>query len=1004
MQEVCLGIDVGSTTVKVVVLDTLRSLLSWRYERSHGDPRRTLQNLITELRGEVDLCRVVGVGLTGSGGAPIARLLGGQHVNELVAQTCALGYHHPEARSVIEIGGQDSKFLSVAWDGANERMVLRDFAMNALCAAGTGAFLDQQAERLGIAIDSEFAALALQSTTPARIAGRCTVFAKSDMIHLQQQGTPLPDILAGLCLALARNFKSVIAKGKAFTAPVVFQGGLASNAAVVRAFETVLELGPGTLIVPEHNVLMAALGTGYIALVDAMDGGSPPFVGIGEALDRLAVRDRLEDGKHRVLVPLRVSGMRTASVSDQANGAPPDQPLPVFVGIDVGSISTNVVLVDEQAQVVARRYLLTAGRPLAAVARGLAEVGAEVGMSVEVRGVGATGSGRHLTGEYVGADVVRNEITAQACAATQIDPDVDTVFEIGGQDSKYIRLDHGTIVDFTMNSACAAGTGAFLEEQADWLGVDIKGEFSHLACSSDRPTCLGERCTVFMQSDLVHHQQRGACTSDLTAGLACAIAENYLNRVVNRRALGRHIFFQGGVAGNESVVAALEALTRRPITVPPNHDVTGAIGAALLARDEMTRRRQQGIVAPSRFKGFDLSDRRYEASTFECRACPNLCEISKIMIAGEPPIYYGARCDRFEEAGRERGGGATTAALPDLYAEREALLLGPYQPPVRRPGRLRVGLPRALTFYDLFPYWRTLFAALDVDLVISNATTATTVKQTAERAAVETCFPAKLLFGHVAELLEQDVDLVFLPGVINRENALPGQAENNYCTYIPAMPHLVTANFDFSQHRARPLKVPLHLLWPKIRRRELAELAKRLGVDRRRMAAADVAARTAQQAFYASLQRRGHAVLDAMPADQVAAVIIGRPYNTCDPGACQDLPRKLGRLGILPIPMDFLPTADVGLPDRYGEMYWRGGQAILSAAQVIRDDPRLQAIYVTSFGCGPDSFLLSFFRRTLGDKPFLELELDEHTADAGVVTRCEAFFESLQTRRMVVAS
>jgi predicted nucleotide-binding protein (sugar kinase/HSP70/actin superfamily) len=217
------------------------------------------------------------------------------------------------------------------------------------------------------------------------------------------------------------------------------------------------------------------------------------------------------------------------------------------------------------------------------------------------------------------------------------------------------------------------------------------------------------------------------------------------------------------------------------------------------------------------------------------------------------------------------------------------------------------------------------------------------------------------------------------------------------------MAHLVTANVDFSAHQARPLKLPLHRLWPDIRRRELHHLADRLGVSHRRMDAADGAARAAQEAFYRALQQRGRAALAELPADRVAAVVVGRPYNTCDPGACQDLPRKLRRLGILPIPMDMLPTPGVGLPDQYGEMYWRSGQTILSAAQVIRDDPRLQAIYVTSFGCGPDSFLLSFFRRVLGSKPFLELELDEHTADAGVLTRCEAFFESLRTRSMGAA-
>jgi len=253
MGGIFLGIDIGSTTVKVVVLDSNRRLLDWRYVRSRGRPRQALLEAVDELADVIGDATILGLGLSGSGGGPVADLIGGTHVNELVAQTRAIGAYHPEARTVIEIGGQDSKLLSVRWDPSSQQMLLEDFAMNALCAAGTGAFLDQQAERLGVAIDQEYARLALTSTNPARIAGRCTVFAKSDMIHLQQVGTPLPDILMGVCLAMARNFTTVIGKGKRFVPPILFQGGVAYNAAVTRAFETVLKVPPGSIIVPEYH-------------------------------------------------------------------------------------------------------------------------------------------------------------------------------------------------------------------------------------------------------------------------------------------------------------------------------------------------------------------------------------------------------------------------------------------------------------------------------------------------------------------------------------------------------------------------------------------------------------------------------------------------------------------------------------------------------------------------------------------------------------------------------
>ena len=993
MDELYLGIDVGSTTVKVVVLTQECTLLAHRYLRSKGQPRQTLLQAMEELSQHIDLSGIAGVGLTGSGGGPIAQLIGGHHVNELIAQTRAVGEFYPHARTVIEIGGQDSKLLSVEWDAKSGKMALVDFSMNALCAAGTGSFLDQQAERLNIAIEDEFAALAVQAENPARIAGRCTVFAKSDMIHLQQKGTPLSDILAGLCMALARNFKSVIGKGKSFTSPILFQGGVAYNAGVVRAFESVLQLQPGELIVPEHHQLMAALGTALVAKDEASQGLLPAFLGF-EPLHEYVISGKTErKSMPKLTLTSSITSQKSVPTIHE-QGTQNGEQLPVYMGIDVGSISTNVVLIDERAQVVARRYLHTAGKPLEAVRRALNEIETEVSQHVEVCGVGTTGSGRYLTADFVGGDVVRSEITAQARAAVAIDPSVDTVFEIGGQDSKYIALNHGAVVDFAMNSACAAGTGSFLEEQADRLQIDIKEDFSQIALESNCPTCLGERCTVFMESDIVHHQQQGAKIDELTAGLAYAIVQNYLNRVLDGRQVGKNVFFQGGVAWNKSVVAAFETLTKRKITVPPHHDVTGAIGVAILAMEEMTNKEQNGAAKATKFKGFNLNNRQYHSTVFECKACPNLCEVNKVVISGEKPFFYGARCDKFEDAGRVRT--VSTDDLPDLFSERLDFLLGDYVAPTGpRNGRMRVGIPRSLIFYDLFAYWRTFFQALDIEIVLSEATNPKIVKHTVEYATAETCFPAKLAYGHVVDLLDKDADFIFLPSVINRENTSVGQEENNYCPYIPAMSHLVAANVDIQGHGCQPLLFPLHMSWDKAKKQQLQQLSKQLGVSRKQIARANELAEVAQRDFYATIRRRGREVLAELHSDQPAVVIVGRPYNVCDLSVCQDLPYKLRKMGILPIPMDFLPLETVDITDRHYNMYWRSGQDILSAAYLIKDIPELHAVYMTSFNCGPDSFLLTFFRNIMGDKPFLELEMDEHTADAGVVTRCEAFFESL---------
>ncbi len=984
MQDIYLGIDVGSTTTKLVVVDAEGNLLDDHYLRAHGQPRQTLLNASRTIPQKFPGARIAAVGLTGSGGGPISQVIGGLHVNELVAQSRSVGEFHREARTVIEIGGQDSKLLSLQWDQNSRQMVLLDFAMNALCAAGTGSFLDQQAERLGISIEEDFARIALASENPARVAGRCTVFAKSDMIHLQQQGTPLSDILAGLCLALARNFKTVIGKGKALSAPVLFQGGVACNGAVVRAFEDVLGLGAGEIIVPEHHCIMAALGAALTVMDEESEGRTYPFHGFDEL--EQAMRTGRDERSMPRLQTRPDSTVERSRLVERCGTA-----VPVYLGVDVGSISTCLALVDADDEVLTSRYLMTGGNPLEAVRSGLLSLEEEAAGKIAVEAVGVTGSGRYLTGHYIGADVIRNEITAQARAAAAIDADVDTIIEIGGQDSKYIRMHRGAVVDFTMNNACAAGTGSFLEEQADKLEISVADDFAALAFSAPAPACLGERCTVFMESDLVHHQQRGASLPDLTAGLAYSIVNNYLNRVVNGRELGKHIFFQGGVASNASVAAAFEQVLGKEVTVPRHNRVTGAIGAAILAREDMERR---GNGHGTSFQGFDLAHREYEHTMYVCKACANLCEIKKVTIRGQPPMFSGARCEKFEEAGRGKVG--RYEDIPDLFAEREAMLFDGYtEPGPRINGRQRVGIPRALIFYDLFPYWRAFFDALGIDIVLSDATNPQIVTDTQNHAMAESCFPMKLMYGHTIDLLKRDIDYVFLPSIIDRENIAPGQIQNNYCPLIPAAAQMVKSQMDIEAAGVKPLSLSVHMSKPHSMKQGLADLARQLALPSARVRSAAKAGEAAQQAFYDRLHQRGKEVLESLRPDLPAVVVVGRPYNTCDLGICMNLPLKLRKLGVLPVPINYLPLQTTDISDVHPNMYWRSGQDILAAARIVKEDDRLQAIYVTNFNCGPDSFLISFFQRMMGTKPFLELELDDHTAEAGVVTRCEAFLDSL---------
>ncbi|MEQ8225909.1 MAG: acyl-CoA dehydratase activase-related protein, partial [Candidatus Eremiobacterota bacterium] len=664
--------------------------------------------------------------------------------------------------------------------------------------------------------------------------------------------------------------------------------------------------------------------------------------------------------------------------------------LKVYLGIDIGSISTNVVAIDEDRKVVARSYLRTAGRPIEAVRQGIREVGSEIKDHVMVAGVGTTGSGRYMIGDLIGADAVRNEITAQATATAHYDPDVDTIFEIGGQDSKYISLSNGAIVDFEMNKVCAAGTGSFLEEQAERLDVNIKGEFSEVALSSECPSCLGERCTVFMESDVVHNQQLGVEKADIVAGLSYSIAQNYLNRVVGERKIGNKIYFQGAVANNQGVKAAFESVLGKPISIPPNFDVTGAIGAAILAQEYC---REQGITE-SRFKGFDIVNMEYEISSFECKECSNLCEIRKVTVEDGQNLFYGSRCEKFEiDKTRKKND------IPDYFKERETLLTEYYQKN-KVTGDKKIGFPRILTmYYEMFPFWSAFFTELGYEIVLSDTTTKKIIHMGVENAVAETCFPVKVALGHVHNLMDRKVEYLFLPSLINMKQNNPNLPESFSCPYVQSIPYTLRSAINFEKAGIKVLEPALFFKEgynTSPVQKELIEMGKTLGLKGKDVKNAIKKAADVQDNFYKTLQSRGKTILDILKPEDKAVIVVSRPYNGCDPGINLGLPQKLMNLGVIPIPLDFFPIDEIDISEDWPNMYWRYGQKILCISEIIRRDKRLNAMYLTNFGCGPDSFISHFFREKMDDKPFLQIEIDEHSADVGAITRCEAFLDSLK--------
>jgi predicted CoA-substrate-specific enzyme activase len=943
------------------------------YRRIAGSPIQSTYDLLQEFHDTVPADRVEGIRVTGSGSRTIAKVLGLFFENEFKAIARTMGALYPNVRTIFEIGGESSKYIRL------EGSSIVDYDRSGECAAGTGSFLDQQALRMQYSVE-EVGAVCSTASCAARIAGRCSVFAKSDMIHAQQKGYSPAEILRGLCDAVARNFKSSIVKGRPVEAPVALIGAVSQNAGVTLALREAFSLAEGELIVPAEYAWAGAIGA---AILEAEEPRKRSILEIH--------RLRQHDAEERVRDTHPLATEHVVQLRNRVGVyvPPPDgQPIPAYLGLDIGSVSTNVVAIDESGAVIHDVYLRTAGRPIEAVEQGLAEVQRLWGSRLEIRGVGTTGSGRELIAEFVGADAVNDEITAHKTGAIHISrtlggEPVDTIFEIGGQDSKFISIENGVVVDFAMNEACAAGTGSFLEEQAEKLGISIKGEFARLALSSSSPTRLGERCTVFMERDVTGWLHKGETVPDLVAGLAYSIALNYLNRVVRGRKIGKVVYFQGGTAYNDAVTAAFASVLEKTITVPPYNGVMGAIGMALIARQWRHATQKQ-----SRFRGWDLRQLQLSTRDFVCKACSNLCDMKEFVIEGQKS-YWGDKCsDKF----RKPSATGRKPVIADLFAYREGLLEAL---PNAKGSAFRVGLPRAMAMLDQLPFWRTYFSHLGIETTLSPVTDPRISAAGIDMAVAQPCYPVQVAHGHVKALAEMGVEYILIP---NLADADTGEAEGvaHYCPWNQTLPWVLRTAPALEAHAQKFLIPTLHFqLGPPQVKKALAETMARIGVSRRLSDRAADAAYAAQREFQEKLLEAGRKALATLDeTGEPGLVLAGRGYNVYDRGVNCDIPRKLRhRYGANVIPLDFLVTGREPVHDLHENMFWISGRKILEAARVASSRPNLHMIYITNFKCGPDSYIKHFAREAAG-APLLILQFDGHGNDAGYMTRCEAYLDS----------
>ena len=949
-----LGVDIGSVNAKLILTSGHSNIVWSGSQRITSSPVKTINVLISQLGEQFKLDNITSAGVSGSGKAVIPETLNWAEYSSPLAIAAGLLHYHPEAKSIIQIGGESSLIIELA-DGLNKPWRV---ASNPLCAAGTGHFLEQQAYRLGIGID-DLAQLALGCRgSPPRIAARCSVFAKTDIIHLQQKGTPVEVILYSLCQSIARMITSL--KKEPFEEPVYLVGGAAANGALLKSIieEVSARNGhPVKVVVPENYLYIEALGSALLSK---------------RTSSRVTTLPEAYENKHLFTMPPleKVSFGESAPVYGTSAAATG------YLGVDVGSTSTKAVIIDPRGRVLAKNYLMTAGRPIEAVKevfRNLLRNGAG---QVDIRGVGVTGSGRYLIGGLIGADLIRDEITAQTRAAAEIDAGAD-IIEIGGQDSKLILKRNGIVVDYRMNKACAAGTGSFIDELAEMLGVSAKnGDFAKLAFAAPYTIDLGSRCTAFTAQAVASARQAGKPLEVITASLASSIARNYLSKVVANCKLGDKVILTGAVFYNQAIISAFQQqLAGKELIVAGQREVSGAIGAALLVRD---------AGGGSSFHSFqEVIDSRYKLTNFTCQGCENNCTVTR-MDTGDKASYYGSRCDRFNTSSNEN-------RKKTLFDKREEILLRGYQ---QLNGTApTVGIPRALLVYDYAPLLIEFLNALGVRVSLSSQTTARIIEQAIQLSYSDSCLPLKLLHGHVAEL--DQADYVLYPCALRLGKREGDENQKYACPLVQASPFIIRQALNLGERLLVPIIDLSNGTAGTVK--SLTDIAAKLGFGRSRGRRAALAGIEAQQRFGADIAALGKKLLEQLhSSDKPGVVLFSRSYMSQDAGANLGIAETLTRLGVVPIPLDFLPLNTIDAKKYSDRPYWFYEARFIAGAAIVARDPQLYGLVVSNFGCGPNSFMVKIVEDIMSNKPLGHLEIDEHAAEAGIITRLEAFVSTIK--------
>ena len=969
------GIDIGSTTVKVVVLDEQNQVLFRSYERHYSKTREraceTLHSIEDMLRG-----KQIKLVITGSAGLGVAKAAGLDFVQEVYATAAAVNTYIPDTDAVIELGGEDAKIIF--FGGALEER------MNGSCAGGTGAFIDQMATLMNVTVN-ELDELSLKHEKIYPIASRCGVFAKSDIQPILNQGGRKEDVAASIFQAVVDQTVAGLTQGRELKGKIVFLGGPLTFLKGLRArFVETLQLDEAHAIFPKDGDCFAAIG----AALCSEEYAARPF----EELLKLLEESRDATTVVDTMPPLFQSQEEYDAFVARHNASTPPQ-LDIhtytgdaYLGIDAGSTTTKMALIAPDGGLLYTYYHSNQGNPVSVVLPQLKEIYEMCGDRITIKGSAVTGYGEDLIKNAFRCDLGLVETVAHYRAASHFNPDVDFIIDIGGQDMKCFKIRNGAVDSIMLNEACSSGCGSFIETFAKALGYSI-ADFAKMGLFAAHPVNLGSRCTVFMNSSVKQAQKDGASVEDISAGLSISIVKNAVYKVIRAASaddLGKHIVVQGGTFYNDAVLRAFEQELKRDVTRPTISGIMGAFGAALAARN--LHLDKSTLLGPEALKNFS-----HTAKPVTCNLCTNHCSLTVNTFDGGRRFISGNRCSR--PLGKEK------VELPDLYNYKYRKLRSMEGKGFGNGSRGRIGIPFGLNMYENLPFWFELFTRLNFEVVLSpESSRKLYIKGQRTIPSDTVCYPAKLLHGHVQALVEAGVDAIFYPCM--SYNFDEKASDNNYnCPVVAYYPELLAANVpDLKKTRFLYPYAGLHR--PKDYERIGSQwFSDTFGIPRREVVHAIRAAYQAYDLYKQELRAVGQSYIDKARAEgRPIIVMAGRPYHI-DPEINHGINDLITSFGFVLVSEDAVAYHEDYAPRKVLNQ-WTFQSRMYNAARYVCTQPDMQLIQLVSFGCGTDAITGDEVRSILeqGGKLYTQLKIDDISNLGAVRIRVRSLMAAMEER------